>query len=977
MRAAIVALALALTVAAAGLRADVTLSPAWRVNGGVSTALPRGGVVYVAGAFTQLYTPSTSQDQFYEPATGQVRPQCARSTSTRAIAATPDGHGGLLVVVRAGDAFADVNGAWTPPLNTAIIRIAEDCLWDRRFAAPGIDPANPSDLTVGLPVRVGNVVLASNAVIVNFFLQAQVATFDAVTGAHVAFQVYPNISEIGLLGGSATRAIARVRDSSAGTYTLGAVTPNTLALVPGAAVLADESSGVRTWVRDQTLFRLRPAPVSTLEAYDLNTLARKSGWTAPVAPALVDIEVVGARVFLAASVINGQAVAQPAAVLATTGALDPTWTPSPLTRRTPDASGTPYVPALTQLATDGQRLYLSGDFERVGGNDRAGVAAITTASGALDAWDPSPLLVSPLEYSAGGLLMSRPIGTNLVTRRYVAAIDRITGLVTPWDPNDPARTLLHQPTPISALAADDRHVYFASATNGQVLRADLVTGDVDQTWRVVVSRTGGVPGTVTTMAVAGGVVYMGGQFDAVSGTTVALTPRRALAAVGVDGTLSAWAPAVASSEPGTLVRSLLALGPAIYLAGDFTSVGSQFRPGFAAVDPTSGALTQPEMFVLGDTRIYGLATDGVQTFVAGVTYGAPLVGSTSIPDTILTQYGPTPGTVPSSAAFVGGRLYAGLEYDIEAGTPTARSTVWTTVFADSQGLLHLPDNDGSAEYYPALPGNPPDPPVLTALATGNRVDVSWTRALSGGAPTSYTLSAGSAPGATDLGSLLMRGTTSFSTTAPTGLYYLTVVARNGDGVSAASNEVALQVGCVAAPLAPGPLTFTTAGATATLAWRAAATASGYLLEAGRSSGAVDLGTFQLPNSTTAAGSPPLGVYYLRLRAANACGVSPVSNEVAVTLDGTVPLPAPPTGVVTAVTGNVVSVAWTPPTSGGTPAGYQVEGGNVRGGVIAVATTPVPVLVVPGAPSGTYYIRVRSFNAAGVGSATADVTVVVP
>ena len=977
MRAAIVALALALTVAAAGLRADVTLSPAWRVNGGVSTALPRGGVVYVAGAFTQLYTPSTSQDQFYEPATGQVRPQCARSTSTRAIAATPDGHGGLLVVVRAGDAFADVNGAWTPPLNTAIIRIAEDCLWDRRFAAPGIDPANPSDLTVGLPVRVGNVVLASNAVIVNFFLQAQVATFDAVTGAHVAFQTYPNISEIGLLGGSATRAIARVRDSSAGTYTLGAVTPNTLALVPGAAVLADESSGVRTWVRDQTLFRLRPAPVSTLEAYDLNTLARKSGWTAPVAPALVDIEVVGARVFLAASVINGQAVAQPAAVLATTGALDPTWTPSPLTRRTPDASGTPYVPALTQLATDGQRLYLSGDFERVGGNDRAGVAAITTASGGLDAWDPSPLLVSPLEYSAGGLLMSRPIGTNLVTRRYVAAIDRITGLVTPWDPNDPARTLLHQSTPISALAADDRHVYFASATNGQVLRADLVTGDVDQTWRVVVSRTGGVPGTVTTMAVAGGVVYMGGQFDAVSGTTVALTPRRALAAVGVDGTLSAWAPAVASSEPGTLVRSLLALGPAIYLAGDFTSVGSQFRPGFAAVDPTSGALTQPEMFVLGDTRIYGLATDGVQTFVAGVTYGAPLVGSTSIPDTILTQYGPTPGTVPSSAAFVGGRLYAGLEYDIEAGTPTARSTVWTTVFADSQGLLHLPDNDGSAEYYPALPGNPPDPPVLTALATGNRVDVSWTRALSGGAPTSYTLSAGSAPGATDLGSLLMRGTTSFSTTAPTGLYYLTVVARNGDGVSAASNEVALQVGCVAAPLAPGPLTFTTAGATATLAWRAAATASGYLLEAGRSPGARDLGTFQLPNSTTAAGSPPLGVYYLRLRAANACGVSPVSNEVAVTLDGTVPLPAPPTGVVTAVTGNVVSVAWTPPTSGGTPAGYQVEGGTMPGGVIAVATTPVPVLVVPGAPSGTYYIRVRSFNAAGVGSATADVTVVVP
>ncbi len=980
-RAAVVAVTVALALSTGGVRADVAPAPAWRLSGGVTTALPKGGLVYVGGSFTQLFSPSSSEDQFYDQITGQVRAQCARSTTTRALTATPDGRGGLLVTVRAGDAWADANGAFVPPVDTAIIRIGDDCFWDRQFAAPGIDPSNPSDLTIGLPVRVGNLVLASNSVLGPIFgssLRAQVAAFDAVTGARVAYQFYDTISEIGFLGGSSTRVIARVRGSSVGPYTLGAVTPTgTLPLTQSLTFLADENTGVRTWIRDQTLYRSRPAPVNTLEAYDLTTLAAKAGWTAPVAPNLIDLEVVGARVFLATSVVNGQPVAQPAAVLASTGATDTTWTPAALTIRVPDPSGAIYVPALTQLATDGQRLFVSGDFERIGGSDRGGVGALSVVTGALESWDPAPFLVSPLEYSTGGLLMTRPGGSNLVTRRYVAAIDRATGLATPWNPNDAGRVLLHQPSPVSALAVDDVHLYFASATTGEVRRADLTTADVDQTWRVVVSRAGGLPGTVTAMTIVGGLVYLGGEFETISGLTIAPTRRRALAAVGADGALNAWQPQLDSLDPGTLLRSMLAVGRTIYLGGDFTTVGSQYRPGFAAVDAVTGALVQPEMFVLGDTRVYGLATDGAQTFVAGVTFGAPLVGAASIPDTVLTQFGPTGGVVPSSAAFVAGRLYAGLEYDVDAAAPTARATRWSAVFADDRGLVHLPDNDGTVEYYPALPGTPPDAPTLTALATGNRVDLSWARAPTGGAPSSYTLFAGTAPGTTNLGSALFRGTTSFTTTAPNGIYYLTVVARNGDGASAPSSEVPLQVGCVTAPPTPGPLKFTTAASSVSLTWGAAATASGYLLEAGQSPGASNLGSFALANTTTLVASPPRGVYYVRLRAVNACGTSPASNEVAITLDGTVAVPSPPTGLAAVVAGNLVSLAWTPPTSGGTPSGYRLEGGTAPGGVDTIVNTAAPSLVVPGVPRGTYYVRVRSFNAAGIGSATADVTVTVP
>ncbi|HUU32812.1 MAG TPA: hypothetical protein VMW48_02050, partial [Vicinamibacterales bacterium] len=196
--AAVLTLGLALTAASDGIRADVGLAPAWRLNGGVTTAHPHGGLVYVGGSFTQLYTPSTTEEQFYDLVTGQVLTQCARSTTTRVISGNPDGVGGLLVVMQQDDAFADAAGVFVPPAGTAIVRIGDDCLWDRQFAAPAIDPSNPDNLTVGLPVRVGDVVLASNAVVGPFFqLRAQVAAYDAVSGSRLKFEYWDNITEIG------------------------------------------------------------------------------------------------------------------------------------------------------------------------------------------------------------------------------------------------------------------------------------------------------------------------------------------------------------------------------------------------------------------------------------------------------------------------------------------------------------------------------------------------------------------------------------------------------------------------------------------------------------------------------------------------------------------------------------------------------------------------------------------------------------
>ena len=344
---------------------------------------------------------------------------------------------------------------------------------------------------------------------------------------------------------------------------------------------------------------------------------------------------------------------------------NPTWAPPTLTKRDPNPSDMPYTPVLTHLATDGQRLYFSGDMERVGAFDRDGIAALLVASATVDPWAPVPGRARPLEYTPGGqpaLMMTRPTGTNRIVRRYLAAIDAATGAVTGWYPNDPTRLLYHTVSPVSALAADGTYLYFASATTGEVQRADLGTATVDQTWRFVVSRFNGQPGVVLAMFEKGGTVYLGGEFDSVSGVGVPSAPRHAVAAVGADGALRGWAPALDGPPGVRLLQAMLPLGNTIYLGGAFSLVNGLSRRGFAAVDAVSHLLVQPELAVIGDTWIRGLATDGLRVFVAGESFGVPFIAASAVPTSEVAAFHVQDASVPSSAAFVAGSLYAGLEY---------------------------------------------------------------------------------------------------------------------------------------------------------------------------------------------------------------------------------------------------------------------------------------------------------------------------
>jgi predicted phage tail protein len=85
-------------------------------------------------------------------------------------------------------------------------------------------------------------------------------------------------------------------------------------------------------------------------------------------------------------------------------------------------------------------------------------------------------------------------------------------------------------------------------------------------------------------------------------------------------------------------------------------------------------------------------------------------------------------------------------------------------------------------------GAPERPTGLSASASST-VNLRWFAPTTGPAPTGYLLEAGSAPGLANLATLQVGPVTSFSTTAPPGIYYVRVRAVNGRGASQPSNEI--------------------------------------------------------------------------------------------------------------------------------------------------------------------------------------------
>ena len=301
-----------------------------------------------------------------------------------------------------------------------------------------------------------------------------------------------------------------------------------------------------------------------------------------------------------------------------------------------------------------------------------------------------------------------------------------------------------------------------------------------------------------------------------------------------------------------------------------------------------------------------------------------------------------------------------------------------------RGTTGRADDFGARTIGGAPATAPSAPQSLSATAGNAQVSLSWSApSLNGGsALTTYTLYRSTTSGV--LGSALSPSpglsTNYTDTTAVNGTaYYYVVKASNAIGESPASNEAPATPSAPAtAPSAPQSLSATAGNAQVSLSWSAPSLNGGSALT-----------TYTLYRSTTtgvlgSALSPSPGLstnytdttavngtaYYYVVKASNAIGESPASNEASATPSAPATAPSAPQSL-SATAGNAqVSLSWSAPSlNGGSALTTYTLYRSTTTGVLGSALSPSPGLSTnytdTTAVNGTaYYYVVKASNAIG-------------
>jgi hypothetical protein len=179
--------------------------------------------------------------------------------------------------------------------------------------------------------------------------------------------------------------------------------------------------------------------------------------------------------------------------------------------------------------------------------------------------------------------------------------------------------------------------------------------------------------------------------------------------------------------------------------------------------------------------VYNIAT--LTPITSFAPYGATSPGGVRVAATDLTGDGraeiitvPGPGREPELKIFDGG-TFALLSTQL-AFQPDYRGGVF--VSGSPARRIGTPN-----------PGPPGAPRNLDFTVLGGNVALRWNPPNTGGTPTGYRVEVGSASGLTNLASYNVGNVNGFVATAPTGVFFVRIVATNAWGAGPASNEVVI------------------------------------------------------------------------------------------------------------------------------------------------------------------------------------------
>jgi predicted phage tail protein len=334
---------------------------------------------------------------------------------------------------------------------------------------------------------------------------------------------------------------------------------------------------------------------------------------------------------------------------------------------------------------------------------------------------------------------------------------------------------------------------------------------------------------------------------------------------------------------------IAALYGAQFLASGYEVTGIALAPGVYDVTVSALSAISGQRVVVATDRI----TISTAVPVAPTNLASTVRGST----VTLSWQAPASGAAPTGYVIEGGSAQGRADLAV---LPTGSTATTITVpgvpagafFVRVRGVNQAGQGAASPDIVVTVGGVrcpvPPGAPTnLQSTVTGRQVRLAWTGGDGLCAATGFVVQAGSAKGLSNIAAITVAAAPTVLDVidVPVGTYFVRLVAINGSGASAASNEVRLDVGggCPS-PSAPGGLVSTVApDRTVALTWQVpTAAVTGVQIEAGSASGSANLAVLPLSGTATSYSTvAPPGKYFVRVRASNACGLGDASNEVVV------------------------------------------------------------------------------------------------